>query len=551
MHHHHWTLLMLFCRLISPSRSQFEEQISHGLAASENQFPFHAVITDPKNQVTCGGTFISRRHVLTAAHCVQVPSKSEIKVHGAMIEKSDSKRISAEVSKVDVHATYDSETFTDDIAIITLTHDLEEKYGRRIQAMKLPEQDEEYQINSYGLICGFGETQDGNLSTNLLFARERIAEPDTCNDYTNFRPNLMMCAFNTYSESCRGDSGGGLIVRQRLVGILIFGSDYACGSHQPTSYVRVSAYVNWIKSVTKEIVGVRKPSPPVMPGWWTIVRSSTAPPIWPDEYFHWDRQPPTRYNPSKIPAPVPTAPPTTTRRPTSASSTRARYTPRPRTRRPVTHPSTTTPTPTTTATTTTPRPATHRPATHRPTWRPHARPTQIHPSLVSKEPEVNTGAPTVARTELPFKRTADPRLGAYRGWARNCKGNKRWGWTSSNPVTTYAYDCTCVYEVRYERGNKEMTQAEPFSSCQRNTKGPEEEETSDNVAVYRDASVRKYLGRYNGKFRSCKGTTKTRGNHVISRCICEYTEKFEKGNYVFQKEEPYEQNCANSQSLVW
>lgn len=533
-----WSFLV--CQLVQISVSQYEEQISHGLAASENQFPFHAVITDSKDQVTCGGTFISRRHVLTAAHCVQVRSKSDIKVHGAMISGQDPKRISVNVAKVYVHDTFDADNFIDDIAIITLSSDVEDSEGRKIQAMKLPHQDEEYQVNSYGLICGFGETQDGNMSKSLLFARERIVEPSSCSLYSHFRPNLMMCAFNTYSESCRGDSGGGLIVKQRLVGILIFGSEYACGSHQPTSYIKVSSYINWIRSVTRDSE-TRVPTSLVTPSWWTTpapsTESTTPSSYWPDQSSYWPRQPP-RYDPQppRIPTPV-----TTSDKPPTSRPTRARLT-----RRPSTTESTT---PSTTSTTTTTR-APPRAITDKPTRRLRTRPTQIYPSTTPDQPEVVTEAPpTNVKTDLPFTQAADPRLGSFRGWARNCNGNKRWGWTTTNPVTTYVYDCTCVYEVRYERGNKEITQAEPFTSCQKNAKGLVEDEATRTTTVYRDPNDRKKLGRYRGKFRSCKGTIKTRGSHVTRQCICEYTEKYDRGNYVFHKEEPYDEFCANAQPL--
>lgn len=487
------TIIVFLVALADFSLAQFEEQINHGLEAAENQFPFHAVIMDPNGDMTCGGTFISRRHVLTAAHCVQVWSKSDITIYGAMISIDDEKKISADVSRIDVHPNYDSQYFRDDIAIVTLVSDIEDRDGRRIRAMKLPEQDEKYPINACGLTLGFGETQDGNMSTKLLFARERLVSPSVCNIYSNFRSEAMICAFNSRSESCRSDSGGGLVVKQKLVGVLTYGFGHACGSHQTAVYVKVSAYINWIRGITNyEPAGVTSTinSPTTSKTPSLITSKVTVTPV------------------TAAPLPVTGAPLLEARAPISITR------PPQRVMRP-------------------PLLVTRKPIPETVAQPPVRRPVSSMDDLV-----------------LPFSKADDPQYGSFRGWSRYCNGNREWAWSTNHPATTHTYDCSCTYKANYERGTRHLTQAEPYGSCQKNIEGPADVVAKQTPAVTRAQDERSHLGQYRGKSRSCKGIVRTRGNIESRQCICKYTENYEKGNYVYKKDEPYDELCAQAQPLT-
>ena len=494
-------IIIFLVALADFTLAQFEEQISHGLEAAENQFPFHAVIMDTKGDMICGGTFISRRHVLTAAHCVQVRSKSDITIYGAMISIDDEKKIPASVSRIDVHPNYDSEYFRDDIAIVTLVSDIEDRDGRRIQAMKLPEQDEKYPVNVCGLILGFGETQDGNMSTKLLFARERLVPPSICATYSNFRSEAIICTFNSRSESCQGDSGGGgLVVKQKLVGVLTFGFEHACGSHQPTAYVKVSNYINWIRGITNHVPAG--------------VTSTTKTPT--------TSIAPSPITPKVTVTPVAAAPPPVTGAPL---------------------PETIAPTPITTPPKLVMRPPqlvtiASLPVTRKPI------PVTVTP------PPVRRPVSSMDDLALPFTEADDPHYGSFRGWSRNCNGKRKWAWSSDHPATTHTYDCSCAYKINYEWGTRQLTQVEPYGSCQKNIEGPVEVVAKQTPAVTRAQDERSRLGQYRGKSRSCKGTVRTRGSFVSRQCICKYTENYEKGNYVYKKDEPYDELCAQAQPLT-
>ncbi len=62
---------------------------------------------------------------------------------------------------------------------------------------------------------------------------------------------IQICAVHPYRDSCKGDSGGPLLLKGDgyeliQIGIVSYGSR-DCSSGLPGVYTRVSAYVDWIK----------------------------------------------------------------------------------------------------------------------------------------------------------------------------------------------------------------------------------------------------------------------------------------------------------------
>lgn len=62
-------ICLLACAAIAHSDGL--DRIVGGYDARQGQFPFVASVRTPQNQHLCGGVIISRRHILTAGHCVQ------------------------------------------------------------------------------------------------------------------------------------------------------------------------------------------------------------------------------------------------------------------------------------------------------------------------------------------------------------------------------------------------------------------------------------------------------------------------------------------------
>ena len=90
------------------------------------------------------------------------------------------------------------------------------------------------------LVSGFGTTDKfpGVNSRFLLYLKLYITDRSFCTDrFSGFNPETMICAGHKEigKETCRGDSGGGLMMmddsgQDFLIGILSYGEGAHCGS---------------------------------------------------------------------------------------------------------------------------------------------------------------------------------------------------------------------------------------------------------------------------------------------------------------------------------
>ena len=70
------------------------------------------------------------------------------------------------------------------------------------------------------------------------------------------RPSQLCAGGELGKDSCRGDSGGPLLIQKEadmpwyVIGIVSFGSK-ECGSGRPAVYTRVSSFITWIQNNLK------------------------------------------------------------------------------------------------------------------------------------------------------------------------------------------------------------------------------------------------------------------------------------------------------------
>jgi len=212
--------------------------------------------------------FLTRRHVLTAAHCMEdfdgVTDLNAIAGTHYITEKSNP--ISAVA--ITIHPQYEPDTFANDIAVVTLLSPFPEN-DPRIGIICLPFDDipgKNYPpAESPGVAIGWGSTYfGGNPSTTLKQVVLPILETTKwpCTLYAT-NPHGQICAGELSGgiDTCQADSGGPLMIensdnRWEVVGITSFGK--SCGKpNTPGIYTRVSTYNSFIRST----IGLTKHSP--------------------------------------------------------------------------------------------------------------------------------------------------------------------------------------------------------------------------------------------------------------------------------------------------
>ncbi|GMT36380.1 hypothetical protein PFISCL1PPCAC_27677 [Pristionchus fissidentatus] len=222
----------------------------------------------------CGGTVISDRFILTAAHCT--PPQSVIQVYSGIIhgnryeaDITEKKLISA-VEMTIPHPEYNDTTDDNDIAILRLEEPL--VFGHNVSPICLPNKDQSIPDDGQAVVVGFGETYREDAGNWDLKDDERLREsavtlirPEICEDRrVNDTMNSVtrICAGSSGHGTAPGDSGGPLLMKEERgrwfqIGITSYGDndeEVLLQDDYPGVYTNVKAYCDWIKEATDEEV---------------------------------------------------------------------------------------------------------------------------------------------------------------------------------------------------------------------------------------------------------------------------------------------------------
>ncbi|XP_053645207.2 serine protease 30-like [Cherax quadricarinatus] len=216
----------------------------------------------------CGGAIISAFHIVTAAHCLQVPGLSRhdyrVKVGDYDLNQWDPAEQMFEIEDWTIHPNFGvGGHYNNDVAVVKV----QAQQGKGFQMSRfvtpacLPSHTTPYTTGTKCQVSGWGLTDPENYfsksqllhSTEVLLMSER-----ECEQLHGSRGygSGMICAgyLEGKKDSCNGDSGGPLACNidgsYILLGVVSWGKN--CGKpNQPGVYTHIQYYLDWIQSVIK------------------------------------------------------------------------------------------------------------------------------------------------------------------------------------------------------------------------------------------------------------------------------------------------------------
>lgn len=260
------------------TRARSFPTVTGGRSANLGAYPF--VVAIFRDQVSllnywCGGTLITSRVVLTAAHCFYYSLNSTVylaRIGGVNISDTSSARfLQRTVASVHLHPDYDDRHHYSDVALLVLNLPARHRTIEQLLAC-LPDANAAVPMTGHATVLGWGHnTFGGPLQTILQEAQVPLVDNAACDrayhslgSYERQFPNGInehfICAGNTTAggvDACQQDSGGPLFVDvlrdgetyHELIGIVSFGVD--CGSAAyPGVYTSVSHFLPWILNTT-------------------------------------------------------------------------------------------------------------------------------------------------------------------------------------------------------------------------------------------------------------------------------------------------------------
>ncbi|XP_038219342.1 trypsin, alkaline C-like, partial [Zerene cesonia] len=257
---------------LDTSSDETSVRIIGGTPASIEKYPYTVQILYNR-QLTCGGTLLTRRHVMSSAHCFvtstgQLASASLFSVRVGSTYQGTGGSLHS-VSQIRIHERYNSPVRDNDIAVMSLSSAV--TLSASVALAFIPEQGAIVPDNASVVTVGWGRTSTVIEGSSAFLNEVTVQKVNiqTCASRYLMLQNItgepypvtnnMICAglLDTGGkDACQGDSGGPLIYRGVVVGATSWGYDCAHPLFPGVS-ARVASYTTWLNNTITGSGGTR------------------------------------------------------------------------------------------------------------------------------------------------------------------------------------------------------------------------------------------------------------------------------------------------------
>ncbi|KAJ8711201.1 hypothetical protein PYW07_008443 [Mythimna separata] len=253
--------------------------VVNGIPTMEGQWPWHVALYKTQavdNRYICGGTLVSHKYVITAAHCVtrkltERPVNSRtLTVHvGKHNLRTSVTGVQIKfVKEIIVNPNYNSSDFRRNVAILELYEPV--TYSDWVRPACLwpdNEIDLKNVIGKTGSVVGWRINDSGVLADELALREMPVVSQETCirsypEFFVRYTSDHTYCAGNRNGSSvCNGDSGGGMFVkmdgvwylRGLLSLVVALPDDKRCDPSHYAIFTDLAKFLPWIYTTVTDI----------------------------------------------------------------------------------------------------------------------------------------------------------------------------------------------------------------------------------------------------------------------------------------------------------
>lgn len=243
-------LILLLSLSLGSARDKAQDEgnrIIEGVPCQKGSHPWQVALLRG-SQLHCGGVLVNQMWVLTAAHC----KMNEYTVYMGSDRLSDRGAQKIRATRSFVHPNYSTQTHVNDIMLVKLSS--RARLSSNVRKVNLPSRCEP--PGTTCTVSGWGTTTSPDVTypTELMCTDVRLISSQDCkNVYKDLLGKSMLCAGipNSKTNACNGDSGGPLMCKGTVQGLVSWGT-FPCGQpNDPGVYTQVCKYTDWINKTMR------------------------------------------------------------------------------------------------------------------------------------------------------------------------------------------------------------------------------------------------------------------------------------------------------------
>ncbi|KAL7013231.1 hypothetical protein ACKWTF_015279 [Chironomus riparius] len=241
-----------------------------GIEVKRGMYPWIAALIAPRNKYFCGGTLISKRKVVTAAHCMLILARDITVLLGVhdFSKRHEVGRFPYAVQNVYIHPDWNPNTDTYDADIAIMVLETEVTYSKYIQPICLMYINSTLATKMEGVVVGYGKDGDPKKLHSII--PKSINLPIHKNEDC-FLKNYELARYSSKrtfcggagngTGVCMGDSGSGLVVTdgsayylRGIVSASLNNMTYGCDVDTYSIFTNILHFTDWINELPVERV---------------------------------------------------------------------------------------------------------------------------------------------------------------------------------------------------------------------------------------------------------------------------------------------------------